>query len=122
MLIVFYDEHGGFYDHVPPPAAPDDNRRMFGRYGVRVPALIVSPWIEPGTVSTTVFDHTSIIKTILLRFAPDALDQPKRHRGLLARVTRAGRPHYPGPASPRPITSGNCSRGARHGRLPTGSR
>jgi phospholipase C len=96
MLVIFYDEHGGFYDHVPPPAAADDNRRMFGRYGVRVPALIVSPWIEPGSVSTTVFDHTSIIKTILLRFAPDALSQPERHRGLLARAASAGHPRYLG--------------------------
>ena len=96
MLVIAYDEHGGFYDHVPPPAAPDDNRRTFGRYGVRVPALVVSPWIEPGSVSKTVFDHTSIIKTILLRFAPDALSRPKRHRGLLARVTSAGHPRYPG--------------------------
>jgi len=96
MLVIFYDEHGGFYDHVPPPAAPDDNRRVFGRYGVRVPALVVSPWTEPGSVSTTVFDHTSIIKTILLRFAPEALDQPRRHRRLLARVAGAGRPHYLG--------------------------
>jgi phospholipase C len=31
MLVIFYDEHGGFYDHVPPPAAADDNQRMFGR-------------------------------------------------------------------------------------------
>jgi phospholipase C len=92
MLVVFYDEHGGFYDHVPPPAAADDNQRTFGRYGVRVPALVVSPWIEPGSVSTTVFDHTSIIKTILLRFAPEALDQPRHHRGLLARVAGAGHP------------------------------
>jgi phospholipase C len=96
MLVIFYDEHGGFYDHVPPPAAADDNRRTFGRYGVRVPALVVSPWTEPGSVSKTVFDHTSIIKTILLRFAPDALNQPKRHHGLLARATRAGRPQYLG--------------------------
>lgn len=96
MLVIAYDEHGGFYDHVPPPAAPDDNRRAFGRYGVRVPALVVSPWIEPGSVAKTVFDHTSIIKTILLRFAPDALNRPKRHRRLLARVTGAGHPHYPG--------------------------
>jgi phospholipase C len=96
MLIIFYDEHGGFYDHVPPPAAADDNRRMFGRYGVRVPALIVSPWIEPGSVSTTVFDHTSIIKTILLRFAPDALNRPRWDHGLLARVASAGHPRYLG--------------------------
>jgi phospholipase C len=96
MLVIAYDEHGGFYDHVPPPAAPDDNQRTFGRYGVRVPALVVSPWIQPGSVSNTVFDHTSIIKTILLRFAPDALSRPKRHRRLLARVTGAGHPRYPG--------------------------
>jgi phospholipase C len=96
MLVIFYDEHGGFYDHLPPPAAADDNRRMFGRYGVRVPALVVSPWAEPGSVSKTVFDHTSIIKTILRRFAPDALNQPTRHRGLLARAARAGHPHYLG--------------------------
>ena len=96
MLVIFYDEHGGFYDHVPPPAAADDNPLMFGRYGVRVPALIVSPWIEPGSVSTTAFDHTSVIKTILLRFAPDALDQPKRHRRLLALATGPGHPRYLG--------------------------
>ena len=96
MLVIFYDEHGGFYDHVPPPAAPDDNRRVFGRYGVRVPALIVSPWIEPGSVSTTVFDHTSIIKTILLRFAPDALGQPQT----APRPARPGRPRR-APALPR---------------------
>ena len=96
MLVIFYDEHGGFYDHFPPPAAADDNRWLFGRYGVRVPALIVSPWTEPGSVSTTVFDHASIIKTILLRFAPDALNRPSRHRGLLARVTSAGHPRYLG--------------------------
>jgi phospholipase C len=96
MLIVFYDEHGGFYDHVPPPAAADDDQRMFGRYGVRVPALVVSPWVEPGSSSNTVFDHTSIIKTILRRFAPDALDPPGRRGGLLARAASAGRPHYLG--------------------------
>ena len=96
MLVIFYDEHGGFYDHVPPPPAADDDERMFGRYGVRVPALVVSPWVEPGSVATTVFDHTSIIKTILLRFAPDALNQPAWQRGLLARAARAGRPHYLG--------------------------
>jgi phospholipase C len=67
LLVVVYDEHGGLYDHVPPPAAEDD-RPSFRRYGVRVPAFIVSPWAEANTVSHTVFDHTSLIKTILLRF------------------------------------------------------
>jgi phospholipase C len=96
LLIVFYDEHGGFFDHVAPPEAPDDDPEMFGRYGVRIPALIVSPWIEPLTASHTLFDHTSIIKTILLRFCPDALKKSKQRHGLVARVRRLGQPRYLG--------------------------
>ena len=67
---------------------------MFGRYGVRVPAIVVSPWVEPRTVSSTVFDHTSIIKTILLRFCPGRCASglwPKRG----GRRARLG-PQYPG--------------------------
>jgi phospholipase C len=67
MLVVTYDEHGGFYDHVQPPAAQDD-KPAFRTYGVRVPALVVSPFTERTSVSNVVYDHTSIIKTILLRF------------------------------------------------------
>jgi phospholipase C len=67
LLIITYDEHGGFFDHVQPPAAADDHG--ITRYGPRVPALIVSPFVAKGAVSQTVFDHTSIIKTILARFA-----------------------------------------------------
>ena len=65
LLIVTYDEHGGFYDHVPPPAtvAPDGHVQEFGfdRLGVRVPAVLVSPWVERGVVKTR-FDHTSILR------------------------------------------------------------
>jgi phospholipase C len=96
LLIIFYDEHGGFFDHVAPPAALDDDPQVFGRYGVRVPALIVSPWIEPGSVSSTIFDHTSIIKTILQRFCPDALIKPKPHNRLFAWATATRRPRYLG--------------------------
>ncbi|HEY4846219.1 MAG TPA: alkaline phosphatase family protein [Methylocella sp.] len=67
LLVVVYDEHGGLYDHVPPPTA-DDDRPKFRRYGVRVPSFIISPWVEANKVSHTVFDHTSLIKTILLKF------------------------------------------------------
>ncbi len=59
VLIVTYDVHGGFYDHVPPPAAEDDDPELFGFYGIRVPAIVVSPWVPRGTVSHTLFDHTS---------------------------------------------------------------
>jgi len=67
LLLIVYDEHGGFYDHVEPEDAADDNAD-FKKFGVRVPAIVVSPWVERGKVSHKVFDHTSIIKTILLRF------------------------------------------------------
>jgi phospholipase C len=67
LLVITYDEHGGFYDHVVPPDAEDDYPHL-ARHGVRVPAIIVSPWVAPQSVSHTLFDHTSIIKTILLRF------------------------------------------------------
>jgi phospholipase C len=72
MLVITYDEHGGFYDHVDPGDFKCEGDEK-GGYGVRVPALVVSPWVDPG-VSHTVFDHTSIPKTILERFA----DEPSR--------------------------------------------
>jgi phospholipase C len=70
LLVVTYDEHGGFFDHVPPPLdPPDDDPATFSRYGVRVPALVVSPLVGRRSFSHELFDHTSIVKTILLRFA-----------------------------------------------------
>ena len=67
LLVVVYDEHGGLFDHVAPLPASDD-RPSFRQYGVRVPAFVVSPWAEANVVSHLVFDHTSLIKTILLKF------------------------------------------------------
>ena len=80
LLIITFDEHGGCYDHVPPPwtaVAPDDSTPQkpfgFNRYGVRIPTILVSPWIEPGTVFRAPaadaargaeFDHTSILATL----------------------------------------------------------
>ena len=73
ILIVTYDEHGGYYDHVPPPVAlaPDDIQPVvkagestydgFSRYGIRVPGVIVSPYAKRRYVSHTVYDHTSIL-------------------------------------------------------------
>ena len=65
LLIVLYDEHGGFYDHVEPPAtvAPDDHTKHFAfdRLGFRVPAVFVSPLLDPGVIHE-VFDHTSLLR------------------------------------------------------------
>jgi phospholipase C len=83
LLVINYDEHGGNYDHVPPPngAAPPDNSVGefgfdFARFGVRVPALLISPRIAAGTVFRTsrgTIDHTSLLKTLELRFGLDPL-------------------------------------------------
>jgi phospholipase C len=80
LLLVTYDEHGGFFDHVPPPPCADDDPH-FDRYGVRVPALVVSPFVPAHSIAADsagerlIFDHTSIIKTILLRHCLDEAGQ-----------------------------------------------
>lgn len=65
LLIITYDEHGGFFDHVPPPAtvAPDGYTKecRFTQLGIRVPTILVSPWVERG-VCKTQFDHTSVLR------------------------------------------------------------
>jgi phospholipase C len=79
-MILTYDEHGAFYDHVVPPKAvkPDDMepvfpntgdvRAAFDRLGFRVPLVVVSPWVKKHFVSHEVTDHTSILKLIERRF------------------------------------------------------
>jgi phospholipase C len=86
-LFITWDEHGGSYDHVAPPAAPkpDDIAPIrgsgeaasgaFDRYGIRVPVLVVSPWSRPKYVSHVIHDHTSILRTIEIRFGLDALSR-----------------------------------------------
>jgi phospholipase C len=71
LLVITYDEHGGFYDHVPPPPAADDDGDM-RTHGVRVPAFVVSPFVPEGSVAHLTFDHTSIIRTVLERFCSEA--------------------------------------------------
>ncbi len=67
LLIVLYDEHGGFFDHVVPPRTvpPDDHTQhyAFNQLGFRVPAIFVSPLLDPG-VAHEVYDHTSLIKMV----------------------------------------------------------
>lgn len=97
---ITYDEHGGSYDHVPPPLAvsPDEKPTQpfrFNRYGVRVPNIFISPWIKPGTILRVVpdgnlphngppypFDHTSILATISKCF--NLKDKPLTNRVAVA--------------------------------------
>jgi phospholipase C len=72
ILIINFDEWGGFFEHVPPPTAPipatDATLGSDGRIGFRVPALIISPWSPRGTVLHTQYDHTSVLKLIEWRW------------------------------------------------------
>ena len=117
LFIVTCDEHGGLYDHVPPPPAtpPDDDSPdgfKFDRFGVRVPAVLISPWIPAGSIVRPAgdipFDHTSIIATLRKLFgigaltardaaAPDVLDALS-----LAEPSNTGPTHLPLPAVPPP--------------------
>lgn len=77
-LFVNYDEWGGFYDHVVPPSVPDALQSAnltddYGQLGFRCPAIAVSPWLRRGTVNSTQFEHTSILKFIEWRFGLPAL-------------------------------------------------
>ena len=82
-LLIVYDEHGAIYDHVVPPSCPQDLFTaspndtgtgmpfQFDRLGVRVPAILVSPWIPKGTIVNRVFDHASIPQTVTKFFLGD---------------------------------------------------
>ena len=92
LLLITYDEHGGFYDHVVPPLAEARSRPVNAGgtvggaatggpafevpatvttpYGVRVPTFVVSPWVPAGKGPDIVLDHCSILKTVLARFCP----------------------------------------------------
>jgi phospholipase C len=84
LLIYTYDEHGGYYDHVPPPAAiapdsippdlsPGDAPGGYNLYGPRVPGIVVSPYSKPNAVTNTVHDHTSVLATIEAKWNLPAL-------------------------------------------------
>ncbi len=77
LLVITYDESGGFYDHVPPPTAPRISDDFpISTVGGRIPTMVISPWVKPGCVfgseaDNFFFDHTSILKTIVRRFLPN---------------------------------------------------
>jgi phospholipase C len=83
LLVVTYDEHGGTYDHVKPPTTVNPDGKVwtndgvspdpsfdFTRLGVRVPAVLISPYIAPG-IDNRIYDHTSIIATTFKLFLPN---------------------------------------------------
>ena len=71
LMVVTYDEHGGFFDHVPPLPIPTTiDGVTLPTTGVRVPAFLISPYVQPGSVFTGSLDHTSLLQLLDDRFTP----------------------------------------------------
>jgi phospholipase C len=111
LLVITYDEHGGFYDSCKPgaapapadggPTGPPANRHGFAfeQYGVRVPAVIVSPRIPRGLVSHTVYDHASVPATVERLFGlPPLTNRDKNANDLLGLLS------LPSPRTDCPVT------------------
>ena len=98
VLVITFDEWGGFFDHVPPPRAPDADPRAVLR-GFRVPCLVVSPFARRRHVAHAVFDHTSVLRMIEWRWGLRPLSRRDSTSNNLATVLdfsrrRLGAPRY----------------------------
>lgn len=111
LMIVTYDEHGGFFDHVPPPEVETIIGGVALRtLGPRVPALLVSPHVAAGQVFSETLDHTSVLQLIAERFGGGAeySDEVTRRTATMGRISaalqprvREGRPPRMLPQRPR---------------------
>ena len=118
LLLVTYDEQGGFFDHVSPPAAvsPGDtisdetiNRHGFNfeQLGIRVPAIAISPLIPKNTVDHEVYDHTSLLATVETMFGLRPLTNRDAGSNTLNHLFSLGNPRGDAPTSlPEPANSG----------------
>ena len=78
LLVVTYDENGGFWDHVAPPMGPDAGARAdFLGPGSRIPTLLVGPFAKKGAIDSTEFETSSILKFITERFNLEPLPSPR---------------------------------------------
>jgi phospholipase C len=104
-VFLSYDEHGGFYDSVAPPAAcePDaltpigDDTRRFDHYGFRVPLIAISPYVRRGYVSHEVSDHTSVIRFLSARFGLPAMTARDANADALLDMFDFSRPNFEKP-------------------------
>jgi len=128
VLLIVFDEHGGFFDHVTPPIAVPpgsaENARLkthnfsFDRMGVRVPAIVVSPFVPAGTIDHSVYDHTSILKTTdKLLGLNGLLDLTARVRATddFTRILSLSAPRSDIPQCPLPIATIGTARPSSEG-------
>jgi phospholipase C len=103
-----YDEHGGFYDHVPPPDAcrPDDEepnlaegavRAQFDHYGMRVPLIAVSPYAKPHHVTHDVLSHSSLLRLVEARFNLPAVSARAANAQVPLDMFDFSEPHFASP-------------------------
>ena len=101
VLVINYDEWGGFFDHVPPEVAPippsDASLGSDGRRGFRVPALVISPWSRRGVVAHGLYDHTSVLKMIEWRWSLRPLTVRDSTANNLAEVLDFNQPNLAAP-------------------------
>ena len=108
VMVINFDEWGGFFEHVPPQLAPDVDP-AFSLRGFRVPCLIVSPFSAPGTIAQGIYDHTSVLKMIEWRWSLLPLSVRDATANNLAealdfKLDRRGAPDYVVP----PFVSAAC--------------
>jgi phospholipase C len=106
LLVWTYDEHGGYFDHVPPPQAlaPDSIGPIvppgesaydgFHRYGFRVPSVVVSPYSRPNWVTSVVHDHTSVLAMLERKWNLPALTFRDANAADLTDFLDLRRPHF----------------------------
>jgi len=128
VLLIVFDEHGGFFDHVTPPNAeppgsPENGRLKthnfaFDRLGVRVPAIVVSPFVPAGTIDHSVYDHSSILKTTdTLLGLNGALNLTARARAAdsFSKMLSLSTPRSDIPQCPSPVAGSGDSRPTSEG-------
>jgi phospholipase C len=120
LLIWFYDEHGGYYDHVAPPRAlepdgwkpdlqSDSLPGAYNLYGPRIPAVVVSPYARKRAVTNVVHDHTSVLATIERQWNLPALTRRDANAATMADFLDTAKPAFYEPptlAKPASATSG----------------
>jgi phospholipase C len=134
LLVWCYDEHGGYYDHVPPPPAvppdnippaihvPPDQPGGYDRYGFRVPCVVVSPYARRNYVSHVVHDHTSILRLVETKWNLGAMTyRDANASNLLDMIDLTSAPAYADPPSlPSPglVTNPSTCSVTGAGRIP----
>ena len=111
-LFIVYDEWGGFFDHVRPPRVPDaranaDVNQDFGQMGIRIPAVLVSPYARRGHVDHNIYGFESILKLIRYRFGIPPLTTRDRYaRNIVRSFDFEAKPNYDLPSLPDPAAVG----------------